>query len=180
MWPLLPVLLPAIRFEEPRGDALKRQTLQMWILWPRVRWGYHTQQPHTHAHRGEAVQVSNREYPPTHPTHSLLLPAPCCRLSASLASFTYIQYGTQLTPFTYLLTPFLLPNNLPITCWHRSYKGRHFFVSMKEKKSFYLIQINQHSLSITCVIELSHLYNKLTRDSSDWLPWCRYHKARRF
>lgn len=125
VWPLLPVLLPAIRSEEPRGDALKRQTLQMWILWPCVRWGYHTQQPHTHAHRGEAVQVSNREYPPTHPTHSLLLPAPCRRLR--LAWPVSLTYGTQLSPFTYLLTPFLLPNNLPITCWHRSYKGCHFF-----------------------------------------------------
>lgn len=65
--PLLPVLLPAVRPEEPRGDALQRPALQMRILRPRLRRCHDAQQPHTHAHRGEAVQVSNREYPRPQP-----------------------------------------------------------------------------------------------------------------
>lgn len=103
VWPLLPVLLSAIRPEEPRGHAFERQTLQMWILWPRVRRGHHAQQPHSHAHRGEAVQVSKREYP--HPSSHALLPA----APSSEPTSTYIQFPGNTS---FLLTPSLLANNL--------------------------------------------------------------------
>lgn len=65
VWPLLPVLLSAVRVEEPCSDALQRPTFQMWILRPGLRWRHDAQQPHPHTHRREAVQVSNSEYPQT-------------------------------------------------------------------------------------------------------------------
>lgn len=91
VWPLLPVLLSAVRVEEPCSDALQRPTFQMWILRPGLRWRHDAQQPHPHTHRREAVQVSNSEYPQT--------PIKSTHLTCHL-----LRKTTQLIPLDLLLT----------------------------------------------------------------------------
>lgn len=88
VWPLLPVLLPAVRLEEPRGDALQRPALQMWILRPSVRRRHNAQQPHTHPHRGEAVQVSKSENPPQLPFTSPPSQSPAGIISTTDVTFS--------------------------------------------------------------------------------------------
>lgn len=56
--PLLPVLLPALRAEEPRCHALQWQAFQVWLLRARLRRGHDTQQSHPDTHWGKALQVS--------------------------------------------------------------------------------------------------------------------------
>lgn len=58
VWPLLPVLLPAVGAEEPRGDTLQWPALQVWLLRARLRRGHHAQQSHPDTHWGKALQVS--------------------------------------------------------------------------------------------------------------------------
>lgn len=63
VWPLLAVLFPAVRTEEPRGHSLQWPAFQVWLLWPCLCWGHHPQQPHPDPHWRKALQVSRGQLP---------------------------------------------------------------------------------------------------------------------